>query len=123
MAHPMHAHMPRVAPMARPSWWTAHPPDWGSSASAPRLARQSPGQRQKPSRSKDGSWLRPPDRGNTRRVHRPKPSFGEVLIPSKRLIRDFVHRLDAYVSSRSLIPAKPPLESVLGGCFMDSIKP
>src|SRR6266567_2896176 len=28
---------------------------------------------------------------------------------------NFVHRLDAYVSSRSLIPPKPPLESVLGG--------
>src|SRR5207244_1488762 len=28
--------------------------------------------------------VRPPDRGNTRRMHRPKRSIGEVLIPSKR---------------------------------------
>src|SRR5216684_1792075 len=53
----------RIGYMARPSSWTAHLRDLGSSVSAPRLARQSPGQRQKPSRSKDGSWLRPPDRG------------------------------------------------------------
>jgi hypothetical protein len=32
---------------------------------------------------------------NTRAKHRPKRSIGEVLIPSKRLIRDFVHRGDA----------------------------
>ena len=48
----------------------------------------------------------------------PKRNISEVLIPSKRLIRDFVHRLDAHVSPRSLIPAKsPPLEPVRDGCF------
>src|SRR6266480_436826 len=47
----------RIGYMARPSSWTAHLRDLASSVSAPRRARQSPGQRQKLSRSKDGSWF------------------------------------------------------------------
>src|SRR5712691_3599216 len=47
----------RIGYMARPSSLTAHLRDLGASVSAPRRARQSPGQRQKSSRSKDGSWF------------------------------------------------------------------
>src|SRR5712691_2070043 len=60
-----------------PETWTAHLRDLGLSALAPKPARQSPGRQQGPSRSRDGSWNQPSDRGNTSQVPRPKRSIGE----------------------------------------------
>src|ERR1700680_155098 len=73
--------------------WTAHLRDLGSPASAPRAAQQSPGRRQKPSRSKDDSHdFDLPIVATQAKRSAKGGSLGEVLSPSKRLIGDFVHR-------------------------------